>query len=106
MTKVGFFYYTKRLGGSLLDEYYGKEENIFVKTCTIVLVSQTASGDNADYLVRVEWLGHDAGFGDANALFVLVINCLGDTNLRVELRMVSELSRDQFSGKACSRCSC
>ena len=79
MTKVGFFYYTKRLGGSLLDEYYGKEENIFVKTRTIVLVSQTASGDNADYLVRVEWLGHDAGFGDANALFALVINCLRDT---------------------------
>ena len=48
------FYYTKRLGGRLLDEYYGKEQNIFVKPCTIVLVSQTASGDNADYLVRVE----------------------------------------------------
>ena len=49
-----------------------------------------ANEDDGDYLVRVELLSRDAAFGDADTLkkhycFVLAINGLRDTNLRVEL---------------------
>ena len=37
-----------------LDDPYGSEENIFVKTEKFVLVSQLAGEDDRDYLVRVE----------------------------------------------------
>ena len=50
---------------ALLDDYYGREENFFVKT---VLVSQLAGENDNDYLSRVERLSRDAGFDDANAL--------------------------------------
>ena len=36
-----------------LDDHYGSEENIFVKTEKFVLVSQLAGEDDRDYLVRV-----------------------------------------------------
>ena len=73
-----------------LDDHYGSEENIFVKTEKFVLVSQLAGEDDRDYLVRVEWLSRDAGFNDADALrrrycFVLAINGLRDGNLKREL---------------------
>ena len=37
----------------LLDDYYGRRENIFVKTEKFVSVSQLAGEDDRDYLVRV-----------------------------------------------------
>ena len=53
---------------ALLDDHYGREENIFDKTDKFVSVSQLACEDDRDYLVRVERLSRDAGFDDANAL--------------------------------------
>ena len=53
---------------ALLDDRYGREENIFVKTEEFVLVSQLAGEDDSDYLVRVERLSRDTGFDDADAL--------------------------------------
>ena len=38
---------------ALLDDHYGREENIFVKTEKFVSVSQLAGEDDRDYLVRV-----------------------------------------------------
>ena len=60
-------------------------------------MSQTDGEDDRDYLVRVEQLIRDAGFGDVDASrrhysLVLAINGSRDTNLRVSrLRRVKRL---------------
>ena len=41
----------------LLDDHYGKEENMFKKTERFCFVHQTAGEDERDYLVWVERLG-------------------------------------------------
>ena len=53
-------------------------------------MSQLAGEDNRDYLMIVARVSRDVGFDDADALrrrycFVLAIDGLRDTNLRVEL---------------------
>ena len=53
---------------ALLDDHYGRKENIFGKTNKFVSVSQLAGEDDREYLVRVERLSRDAGFYDANSL--------------------------------------
>ena len=91
---------------ALLDDHYGREENIFVKTEKFVSVSQLAGEDDRDYLVRVERVSRDAGFDDADALrrrycFVLAINGLRDINLRMQLMAKSSLDQWQRTQLTC-----
>ena len=85
----------------LLDDHYGREENIFVKTQKFCYVRQNVGKDERDYLVRVEKLSRDANLGTTDEArrrlcLVLGTNGLRDVNLRREL-MARRLDWDEFA---------
>ena len=86
---------------ALLDDHYGREENIFVKTEKFASVSPLAGEDNRDCLAREERLSRDAGFDEADALrrrycFLLAINGLRNNKLRMELMAKSGLNWEEL----------
>lgn len=74
----------------LLRDHYEPEENIFVRTQKFLSLIQAVEKDDRDYLLRVEQLSRDFGFGHNNQVktrstLVLVINGLRYSLMKKEL---------------------
>lgn len=49
---------------TLLNEYYGKSESLYILTMRFVTASQVAGEDEREYLLRVESLSRNMDFGE------------------------------------------
>jgi hypothetical protein len=82
----------------LLQGYYEREESMFVRVQKFVSASQTAGEDVREYLLRVERLSRQCGYGtDSEEVrlqfcVALAVNGLRDMNLRRELMARKALS--------------
>ena len=87
----------------LLKEHYEKEESFYVKTMKFVTVSQACGEEERDYLLRVQKLSRDMGFGVNNEelrqrfAVALAVNGLNGNSLRLRLLEINDLKWDRLS---------
>ena len=93
----------------LLKGHYEREESFYVKTMKFVTVSQTCGEDERDYLLRVQTLSRDMGFGEASEdvrnrfAVALAVNGLRENSMRRQLLQENDLTWDQLSTKLRAR---
>lgn len=88
----------------LLKDHYDREESFYVKTMRFVTVSQALAESHTDYLLRVEKLSRNMGFGNNEDLrqsfcVALAVNGLMDTSVRAQLLQEQDLTWDQLKAK-------
>ena len=102
---------------TILQNHYGREESIHVKTRNFVCVTQNASEDDRDYLKRVEQLSRNLNYfkhatrethaalqaARQSMSLVIAVNGLRDTDLRKELMAKETLTWEQLSNTLTSR---
>lgn len=86
----------------LLRTHYERDDSVYVRVKKFITVRQNTGENERDYLLRVEHLSRDGGFGNDNEVrqnYAVVLAVLGlkDANLRKELMQLDDLTWERLS---------